>query len=43
MEIHQTEGIMVLTLFLGYLYLWRLKKHRMMEDKGHDPGVVIQT
>jgi protein-S-isoprenylcysteine O-methyltransferase Ste14 len=40
MEFELIEGCMVLTLFLGYLSLWRLKKHKMLIANGHDPEVI---
>ena len=34
------EGSMGLTLFLGYLVLWKLKKRQMMKHNGDDPEVI---
>lgn len=36
------EGCMVLTLFLGYLSLWRLKKFKVLRDNGGDPEVIYK-
>jgi protein-S-isoprenylcysteine O-methyltransferase Ste14 len=40
MEFEQIEGIMVLTLFLGYLALWRIKKQNVKSHIGNDPEVI---
>lgn len=40
MEFNFIEGCMVLTLFLGYLSLWRLKKREMLKTNGGDPEVI---
>jgi protein-S-isoprenylcysteine O-methyltransferase Ste14 len=40
MEFELIEGCMVLTLFIGYLSLWRLKKHKMLRAKEGDPNVI---
>jgi len=40
MESELIEGSMVLTLFLGYLALWRLKKRKMLRHNGGDPEVI---
>ncbi len=40
MESELIEGSMVLTLFLGYLALWRLKKRKMLRHNGYDPEVI---
>jgi protein-S-isoprenylcysteine O-methyltransferase Ste14 len=34
------ESFMVVTLFLGYLLVWRLKKHTMLRHAGLDPEVI---
>jgi protein-S-isoprenylcysteine O-methyltransferase Ste14 len=40
MEIKLIEGFMVLSLFLGYLALWRFKKRKMLRHNGDDPEVI---
>jgi protein-S-isoprenylcysteine O-methyltransferase Ste14 len=40
MEIELIEGFMVLSLFLGYLALWRLKKRKILRHNGDDPEVI---
>ena len=40
MEFEFIEGSMVLTLFLGYLALWRLKKRQLLRHNGSDPEVI---
>lgn len=40
MEYKLIEGCMVLTLFLGYLVLWRLKKQKMLRANVGDPNVI---
>jgi protein-S-isoprenylcysteine O-methyltransferase Ste14 len=40
MEIKLLEGFMVLSLFLGYLALWRFKKRKMLRHNGDDPEVI---
>jgi protein-S-isoprenylcysteine O-methyltransferase Ste14 len=40
MNVEQVEGLLVLTLFLGYLYLWWQKKVTMLIDIGNDPDVI---
>lgn len=40
MEFNIIEGCMVLTLFLGYLSLWRLKKREMLKSNGDNPEVI---
>ena len=40
MEFEFIEGCIVLTLFLGYLSLWRLKKRKMLRTNRGDPDVI---
>jgi protein-S-isoprenylcysteine O-methyltransferase Ste14 len=40
MDFELIEGSMVLTLFLGYLALWRLKKRKMLRYNGDNPEVI---
>jgi hypothetical protein len=40
MEIELIGGFMVLSLFLGYLALWRLKKRKMLRHNGDNPEVM---
>jgi hypothetical protein len=40
MEFEQIEGFMVLSLFLGYHALWRLKKRRIISHGGDNPAVI---
>ena len=39
-EIELKEGFMVLSLFLGYLALWRLKKRKMLRHTGDNTEVI---
>jgi protein-S-isoprenylcysteine O-methyltransferase Ste14 len=34
------EGLLVLSLFLGYLALWRIKKRKMLRESGYNPEVI---
>ena len=34
------KGFMVLSFFLGYLVLWRLKKRKMLQHNSNDPEVI---
>ncbi len=40
MNVGQVEGLLVLILFLGYLYLWWQKRVTMIIDYGNDPDVI---
>lgn len=40
MEYELIEGSMVLTIFIGYLFLWRLKKNNMIKSNSGDPDVI---
>lgn len=40
MDFEFIEGFIVLTFFLGYLVLWRLKKSKMLHHSGNDPEVI---
>jgi protein-S-isoprenylcysteine O-methyltransferase Ste14 len=42
MELAQTESIMVISLFLGYLMLWRLKKRIIVRHGGNNPEVIYE-
>lgn len=40
MELVHIEGAMVLSLFIGYLGLWRRKKRQMVGQNGENPEVI---
>ncbi|WP_155306145.1 methyltransferase family protein [Desulfosarcina widdelii] len=42
MNVGQVEGLLVLTLFLGYLYLWWQKRMIMLIDSSTDPDVIYR-
>ncbi|MDX2499455.1 MAG: methyltransferase, partial [Deltaproteobacteria bacterium] len=42
METAVKESFMVITLFLGYFALWRLKKRKMLRNIGDNPEVIYK-